>query len=82
MIGAIVGDVLGSFYETSLTKAKDFALFHELDRFTDDTVLTVAVALAILESSDDAGVHRRCHCRSILRWCSSETARLCPAAPG
>ena len=54
MIGAIVGDVLGSYYEAASTKAKNFALFHELDRFTDDTVLTVAVARAILESTDDS----------------------------
>ena len=48
MIGAIVGDVLGSFYESFSTKDKEFALFHELDRFTDDSVLTVAVARTIL----------------------------------
>jgi ADP-ribosylglycohydrolase len=50
MIGAIVGDVLGSVYEAWSTKRKDFTLFHELARPTDDSVLTVAVARVILES--------------------------------
>ncbi len=47
MIGAIAGDVIGSMHEGDEPKAKDFALFTPFSTFTDDTVLTVAVASAI-----------------------------------
>jgi len=49
MIGAIAGDVIGSVYEWRPTKTPDFPLFQPESRFTDDTVLTVATAYAILE---------------------------------
>jgi ADP-ribosylglycohydrolase len=49
MIGAIAGDVIGSVYEGHPIKIKDFPLFHPRCTFTDDTVLTVAVADAILQ---------------------------------
>ena len=48
MIGAIAGDIIGSVYEHAPIKTKDFPLFHPRCRFTDDTVLTVAIAEAIL----------------------------------
>ena len=48
MIGAIVGDIIGSVHEGSGTKTKDFPLFTAESCFTDDTVLTVAVAECIL----------------------------------
>ncbi len=48
MIGAIAGDIIGSVYERSPIKTKDFPLFGSGCRFTDDTVLTLAVADAIL----------------------------------
>lgn len=49
MLGAIAGDIIGSVYESRPCKRKDFApLFHPRARFTDDTVLTVAVADALL----------------------------------
>lgn len=48
MIGAICGDVIGSVYEGHNVKSKQFPLFSRKTRFTDDTVLTVAVADAIL----------------------------------
>ena len=54
MIGAIIGDVVGSPYEAWSSKEKDFTLFHELARPTDDTVLTIATARTILESGDPA----------------------------
>jgi len=50
MIGAIAGDIIGSVYEHHPIKTKDFPLFHPLSTFTDDTVLTIAVADAILKS--------------------------------
>jgi ADP-ribosylglycohydrolase len=49
MLGAIAGDVIGSVYEHHRIKTKDFPLFSPGCDFTDDTVLTVAVAKAILE---------------------------------
>ena len=48
MIGAIAGDIIGSVYEQHQIKTKDFPLFDSRCNFTDDTVLTVAVADAIL----------------------------------
>ena len=48
MIGAIAGDIIGSVYEARPIKSKDFPLFDPRCTFTDDSVLTIAVALAIL----------------------------------
>ncbi len=48
MLGAIAGDIIGSAYEFYSTKTTDFKLFTPDSRFTDDTVLTVAVADCIL----------------------------------
>ena len=43
MFGAIVGDIIGSVYERHNIKTKDFPLFREDCRFTDDTVMTCSV---------------------------------------
>jgi ADP-ribosylglycohydrolase len=51
MIGAIAGDIIGSVYEGHNITIMDFPLFDPLCRFTDDTVLTVAVADAIMTGS-------------------------------
>jgi len=48
MIGAIAGDIIGSVYEHRPIKTKAFPLFDSGCRFTDDSVLTVAVADSIL----------------------------------
>jgi ADP-ribosylglycohydrolase len=48
MLGAIAGDVIGSIYEWRPIKSKHFPLFDPRCRFTDDTVLSVAIAEAIL----------------------------------
>ena len=48
MIGAIAGDIIGSVYEYQQIKTKDFSLFDARCVFTDDTVLTIAIANAIL----------------------------------
>jgi ADP-ribosylglycohydrolase len=50
MIGVIAGDVIGSVHEYRGTKSAAFPLFADGCFFTDDTVLTVATARAILES--------------------------------
>ncbi len=53
MLGAITGDVIGSVYEFKALKNKGFQpLFHADSFFTDDTVLTVAVADALLNERD------------------------------
>jgi ADP-ribosylglycohydrolase len=52
MIGAIAGDIIGSIYEGTGLKIKEFDLFGPGCRFTDDTVLTVAVADWILHGGD------------------------------
>jgi len=48
MLGAIAGDIIGSVRENLRIKRKDFELFPKICFYTDDTVLTVAVADAIL----------------------------------
>ena len=49
IIGAIAGDVIGSAYEFNPTREYDFELFTPKSTFTDDTVLTMANALWLLE---------------------------------
>ncbi len=50
MLGAIIGDIVGSRFEWDNIKKKDFALFTGACFATDDSIMTVAVAKAILES--------------------------------
>ncbi len=53
MYGAILGDMIGAPYEFDRSgKTKDFPLFVERSHFTDDTVMTIAVAEALLEVKD------------------------------
>lgn len=52
MIGAIIGDVVGSRFEKNNIKSREFDLFHKDCRFTDDTVLTIAIADCILQDGD------------------------------
>lgn len=54
MIGAIVGDVIGSRFERFNHKSKNFELFHESCRMTDDSILTLAVADAFMNKKDYA----------------------------
>ncbi|MBN1532539.1 MAG: ADP-ribosylglycohydrolase family protein [Spirochaetes bacterium] len=58
MIGAIIGDIAGSPYERHNIKTTDFPLFGPRSRFTDDTVLTVATAEAILRGGDYRDFYR------------------------
>lgn len=51
MLGAIIGDMVGAPYEFDMgDKTKEFELFSEGSQFTDDTVMTVAVAEALMIS--------------------------------
>ena len=52
MLGAIAGDVIGSVYEQLPVRSTEFPLFPRRVRFTDDTVLTIATAEAILTGGD------------------------------
>lgn len=48
MLGAIAGDIIGSIYEKKPLKTTKFPLFSENSTFTDDTVMTIAVAESLL----------------------------------
>jgi ADP-ribosylglycohydrolase len=62
MLGAIIGDIVGSVYEKRNYRAKDFEpLFHTNARFTDDTVCTIAVA--------DALLHGKKPTQALQEWC-------------
>lgn len=52
MLGAITGDIIGSVFERHNIKTTRFELFNFGSRFTDDTVLTIAVADAIFQKKD------------------------------
>ncbi len=59
MLGAIAGDIFGAAYEGHPLKREDFDLFDAPRFFTDDTVLTVATADALLGDGDYAAAYRR-----------------------
>jgi ADP-ribosylglycohydrolase len=52
MLGAIAGDIIGSRWEFTRIKTKEFDLFAEGASYTDDTVLTCAVADHLLNGRD------------------------------
>ena len=54
IIGAIAGDIIGSVYEWNNIRTIDFPLFNDNCKFTDDSVLTLAVADCILNKKDFA----------------------------
>ena len=56
MYGAILGDIIGQPYEfgPNNIKTKDFSLFTKKPRFTDDSVMTVAICDGILTAGFDA----------------------------
>ena len=53
MLGAIIGDIVGSRFEWSNIKTKDFEFFNYRCEFTDDSVMTLAVAKALLDCKND-----------------------------
>ena len=44
MLGAIIGDIVGSIYEFDNIKTKDFPFFEDRMEYTDDSILTIATA--------------------------------------
>ena len=61
MLGAIIGDIVGSRWEFNPTNDYNFELFSDENGFTDDTICTVAVADAILRDREFG--------ESIHEWC-------------
>ena len=54
MFGAILGDMIGAPYEFDRgMKTKDFPLFSKFSQYTDDSVMTIAVADALLKTSPE-----------------------------
>lgn len=82
MLGAIAGDIIGSVYEAAPIKTTDFPLFVEASTFTDDTVLTVAAASALLSDGDYARALKRFarayphagYGRSFYQWMLSDAS--------
>ena len=62
MLGAIIGDIIGSRWEFNATNNYDFELFSNENNFTDDTICTIGVADALLHGSDNYGAY-------IHKWC-------------
>lgn len=62
MIGAILGDIIGSPYEFDRNniKIKDFPLFSSNSKFTDDTVMTIAVASAFMKAGLNSSDEKKC----------------------
>jgi ADP-ribosylglycohydrolase len=52
MMGAIIGDMVGSIYEWNNIKTKDFELFGNRCHFTDDTVMTMAIAEGLMNGGN------------------------------
>ena len=52
MLGAIIGDIVGSAYEFNPTNDYNLELFAEGSSFTDDTICTIAIADALLKGRD------------------------------
>lgn len=59
MIGAIIGDIVGSVYEFANIKTKHFPLFEPRMEFTDDSILTVATADWLLRGGNAGDFYRR-----------------------
>lgn len=72
ILGALVGDIIGSTYEWYNTKRTDFELFEEGSRFTDDSVMTLAVAKWLVEDEN--------HSADQLIKCMQELGRRHPDA--
>lgn len=67
ILGALAGDIIGSVYEFHNTKSTDFRLFSSTSVFTDDSVMTLAVAKWLLED--------RLHTPNRLIECMQELGR-------
>ena len=60
IMGAIIGDIVGSRFEFEPHKSKEFELFTYYCRATDDSMMTIAIANALLDCKDDySGLSKR-----------------------
>lgn len=75
MLGAIIGDIAGSRFEWDNIKSREFELFTNRCRPTDDSIMTLAVAQAILNCGDD---HARLGAEAVN--CMQALGRKYPAA--
>ena len=82
MYGAILGDIIGSPYEfDGGGKTKDFPLFSGDSEFTDDTVMTIAVANAFYQARNvEDDDWRKNHLVSAARYRRLDSAKLKPSA--
>lgn len=76
MLGAIIGDIVGSRFEWDNTKTKDFEFLASGCRVTDDSIMSLAVAHAILASHGDYS----CLSEQTVRITASAMARPCVSA--
>lgn len=72
MLGALVGDIVGSMYEFNNVKTTRFNLFYDFSTFTDDSVMTLAVAKWLLEDE--------VHTIHYLIYCMQELGNRYPGA--
>lgn len=63
MLGAIAGDIIGSIYEACPTKTRTFELFSRGSTFTDDSVLTVGTADAVMHGRSYVSVYHEYYAR-------------------
>ena len=69
MIGAILGDIIGSPYEFDMgDKTKVFPLFSRHSAFTDDTVMTIAVAEALMDAPGSEAEITKALITSMQKW--------------
>ncbi len=70
MFGAILGDIIGSPYEFDKgNKSKEFPLFVKDSEFTDDTVMTIAVADALMNVKEmDEEIIKKAIIKSMQKW--------------
>ncbi len=54
MLGAITGDTIGSVYECRNTKDYNFKLFQDNSAYTDDSVMTMAIAYWHLKDKEQS----------------------------
>lgn len=75
MIGAVIGDIVGSRFEWHNIKTKDFELFASNCRFTDDTVMSLAICKALMQSEP---AHSDLSEQAVV--CMQELGRLYPGS--
>ena len=59
MLGAIIGDIVGSIYEFDNIKTKDFPFFDDRMEYTDDSILTIATADWLLYGGNSGDYYLR-----------------------